>query len=487
MKRLSYRYYLLLLFIVLFLITTIVMIMNGKYITIKYDIMDSSSDINDYKVSVEQDKNIIIIVDKTIKGKYLEVKCKSNEKGKAYIDINGNNNYNSTTVLYVHNFGVITKNSYFGYSTGSIVIPICSSILIAAIIYFLIKKYIKSIKKNIYQYRNIQYIGLILFLIFALIVQLYSLKYYTGIDETVRFISYASRMFDIYMLPLGLFMAIFVSISNIVLMKKEGFNIKNALGIILGISILLGTLLPLYINDILQSATFIDVHNEQGFWCYFQIFFETTVYGVITYLECILIGTIICGIKAARHIPKYDKDYIIILGCGIRKDGTLTNLLKSRVDRAVEFSKIQKSKTGKRIKFIPSGGQGSDEVISEAKAISNYLVSIGINSKDIIIEDRSTNTKENIINSMKLIKNSKSVIYSTTNYHVFRAGNIAYKLGYSIEGIGSSTKQYFWINAFIREFIATLNNERRKHILFIVLLIILNILLAYFLYLSNAI
>ena len=163
------------------------------------------------------------------------------------------------------------------------------------------------------------------------------------------------------------------------------YLIKNALGIILGIFLLLGTLLPLYINDLLQNATFIDVHNERGFWCYFQMFFETTVYGIITYLECILIGTIICSIKAAMHNSKYDKDYIIILGCGIKKDGSLTNLLKSRVDKAVKFSKMQESKTGKRIKFIPSGGQGSDEVISEAHAISNYLISIGINSKDIII------------------------------------------------------------------------------------------------------
>lgn len=487
MKRISYRYYILLVGFILFAITSLVIIINGRYITVKYDIEDASTEISDYKLNIEQDKNIIAIVDKKIKGNYLEIKIKSINKGKAFVSIDSVNNYNFLTLFYVHSFGIITKNTFFGYSSGSIVIPICVSIFITFIILLVIKKYIKSNRCNMYQYCNIQYLGLTIFLIFALMAQLYSLKNYTGLDETIRFISYASRMFDIYMLPLGLCMAIFVSISNIILMKKEGFNIKNALGIILGIFILLGTLLPLYINDLLQNATFIDVHNERGFWCYFQMFFETTVYGIITYLECILIGTIICSIKAAMHNSKYDKDYIIILGCGIKKDGSLTNLLKSRVDKAVKFSKMQESKTGKRLKFIPSGGQGSDEVISEAHAISNYLISTGINSKDIIIEDKSRNTKENIINSMNLIKNNKKVIYSTTNYHVFRAGNIAYKLGYNIEGIGSNTKQYFWINAFIREFIATLNNERKKHIFFILVLIVSNILLAYFLYLTNII
>ena len=65
------------------------------------------------------------------------------------------------------------------------------------------------------------------------------------------------------------------------------------------------------------------------------------------------------GIKASRHIPEFDKDYIIILGCQIKSDGTLTKLLKARVDKAIEFSKKQKEKTGKDIIFIPSGGKAT--------------------------------------------------------------------------------------------------------------------------------
>jgi hypothetical protein len=53
--------------------------------------------------------------------------------------------------------------------------------------------------------------------------------------------------------------------------------------------------------------------------------------------------------------------------------------------------------------------------------------------------------------------------FSTTNYHVFRAGNIACEQGIDMEGIGARTRSYFWINAFIREFIATMIAEKRKH------------------------
>ena len=82
---------------------------------------------------------------------------------------------------------------------------------------------------------------------------------------------------------------------------------------------------------------------------------SVVVYGCVAYFECVLFGTIIMGIISAKRVPKYDKDYIVILGCQIRKDGTLTNLLKGRVDRAIEFAKMQRETTGKELtRYSPS-------------------------------------------------------------------------------------------------------------------------------------
>ena len=52
MKRFSYIYYILFVGIVLFIIILLVIITNGRYITVKNDISDISSNINDYKVSI---------------------------------------------------------------------------------------------------------------------------------------------------------------------------------------------------------------------------------------------------------------------------------------------------------------------------------------------------------------------------------------------------------------------------------------------------
>ena len=71
---------------------------------------------------------------------------------------------------------------------------------------------------------------------------------------------------------------------------------------------------------------------------------------------------------------------ILILGCQIGKDGSLTKLLQGRTDRAIEFAKMQKNRLGRPIVFVPSGGKGSDEIISEGEAIKRYLIEQGIDA-----------------------------------------------------------------------------------------------------------
>ena len=71
------------------------------------------------------------------------------------------------------------------------------------------------------------------------------------------------------------------------------------------------------------------------------------VNATLSYLYTLIIATLYCNLKAAKHIPAYDKDFIIILGSKVNSDGTLTPLLKSRVDKAIEFGNKQYEKTKK--------------------------------------------------------------------------------------------------------------------------------------------
>ena len=311
-----------------------------------------------------------------------------------------------------------------------------------------------------------------------------------GIVGTAKMLLNITGIFSIGILPAAFITFILVTMSNIRLMKNEGRNWKNMLGCILGITVCLGTVFPTILGEFLQRTTIVDVHNENGIALYIELFVENTVFAVTAYLECVLLGTIILSAKAAKMIPSFDKDYILILGCQIKKDGTLTPLLNSRADRAIEFAKMQKEASGKDITFIPSGGKGEDEIISEAEAIRNYLVGSGIDKNRILIENRSTNTFENLKNSMELIRKDSEtddpkIAFSTTNYHVFRSGAFASKLGIRAEGIGAKTKRYFWINAFIREFIAALVSERRSHFAIITGWIVIILSMVVTVYFSN--
>ena len=194
---------------------------------------------------------------------------------------------------------------------------------------------------------------------------------------------------------------------------------------------------------------------------------------VFVYFECMLAGAVICGITAAKKQPAMDKDFIIILGCWFRKDGTLPPLLRGRVDRALAFWRQQKEETGKEAILIPSGGQGKDESMPEAEAMRRYLVSQGIPESMIRAETQSKNTYENMTFSKAIIEEIKAEgkpLFATTNYHVFRSGVWANQAGLHAEGIGGKTKWWFWPNAFMRECVGLMKRRWKQEILLLIAL-----------------
>ena len=190
------------------------------------------------------------------------------------------------------------------------------------------------------------------------------------------------------------------------------------------------------------------------------------------------------GFFSNNYKPDYDIDFIIVLGCGLLKDGTPTPLLKARVDTALDFYHRQLENTGKKLKFITSGGQGSDEVISESESMKRYLMSKGINEEDIIKEDKSTSTYENMVYSKKIIDelDGKKILYSTNNFHVFRSGLMAHRTKMRAYGIGSKTKWYFWPNAAVREFVGLLSTHKVKQLIVLTIMIVVYVVLTIFMF-----
>lgn len=337
-----------------------------------------------------------------------------------------------------------------------------------------------KIKK--YSYAIIMNLGLLIFIIFNILRRIDLLIYNWNVlsiadiyNNTLDSFSY----FSMLTLPCIIVLSIYSIITNIVLIRKEGFKFSNLLGVILGIFSFLGLIGSQTIY--MFTSKIISIDNE----ILLKKFIDISVNIILTYFYTLILATLYCNIKAATHIPKYDKDFVIILGSKIKSDGSLTPLLKGRVDKAINFGKSQYEVANKKIMFVPSGGKGIDEVMSEASAMKNYLIDNGFDETSIIIENKSINTTENMKFSkdkIDKIKKNANIIFSTTNYHVFRSGVIASNLGLNCEGIGSKTKWYFHTNALIREFVANLYSERKKHffiILFMIIIVYMLIVIGY--------
>ena len=158
-------------------------------------------------------------------------------------------------------------------------------------------------------------------------------------------------------------------------------------------------------------------------------------------------------IHSARTTAPASVDYLILLGAGV--NGTTPSLsLLDRMEITVDYMHANPDS-----KVIVSGGQGSDEDITEAQAMETYLLSQNIEPSRILKEEKATNTLENIEFSYELIEiESKkettelTVAVVSSEYHLFRAKLCAQKLGYSIYTIAAPTSNWLLkINYFLRE------------------------------------
>ncbi len=142
-------------------------------------------------------------------------------------------------------------------------------------------------------------------------------------------------------------------------------------------------------------------------------------------------------------------EYVIVLGA--RVNGTrITGSLWRRLNTAADYLSEEQNRD---VKVIVSGGQGPGEDISEAQAMHDYLVEKGIEKSRIIMEDKSTNTYENIEFSRKIINNDNAKVAIVTNgFHIYRATSMAKKQGMTeVYGLSASSDPIMRFSYYVRE------------------------------------
>ena len=345
--------------------------------------------------------------------------------------------------------------------TGCRVVTIAVALMFVAITVILYARLLYRCKHAFYSYRTAFTGGMAVFMSeIALTHVVSAVRYlrdpYGSLLTIWNGFSRAGYQFIVLTAPFLIGSSVFLIASNVSLVRHEGLHPRNLLASITAVALVGG----------LTAAVLLDRSISRDSLA--QTRLHTSLVSLYTsgfvFMEAMLLGTLLCGVVAALGEPPLNRDFIIINGCKVGRDGKPLPLLRGRADRALAFARKQQRATGRSPVLVPSGGQGADEPVSEARAMADYLMSRGVPESDILLEDRSVSTEENMRFSKALIQARQPkarVGFATSGYHVFRTGLLSAEAGLDAEGMGSRTKWYYLPNAFLREYAGLLAAERR--------------------------
>ncbi len=127
-------------------------------------------------------------------------------------------------------------------------------------------------------------------------------------------------------------------------------------------------------------------------------------------------------------------DIILVLGCAVRPDGTLSHMLE---DRVIVGTSLFEAGLADSILMSGDRSVGYDEV----SAMEREAIALGIPQSSILIDPEGYSTYESMVNLLKEYR-GKRVLIVTQKYHLYRALYIADKLGIDAYGVSADLRSY---------------------------------------------
>jgi len=234
----------------------------------------------------------------------------------------------------------------------------------------------------------------------------------------------------------------YLVLNGFTMVRREGFRPANLLSLLAGLAIfgLIGLMI------VVLRAQSPDL----------TVSFAITVL-LSGYISFLLVSYVIYALIYSRITGLRRADFVVVLGSGLADGDQVPPLLAGRLERGLRVRQMLARRRQASPVVIVSGGKGSDEQISEAEAMARYLIGRGLPGDQIIQEDQSRTTEENLTYSQAIMARSRPgyrCIIVTSNYHVFRAAIIARRLRVNGQVTGARTAGYYWPTAMLREFAA---------------------------------
>lgn len=130
-----------------------------------------------------------------------------------------------------------------------------------------------------------------------------------------------------------------------------------------------------------------------------------------------------------------DVDCILVLGAGVREDGTPSLMLNERLELGIALYQ-----SGASQKLLMSGDHGRKDY-DEVNTMKGYALSQGITSEDVFMDHAGFSTYESIYRAKEIFQ-AKKIIIVSQEYHLYRALYIADKFGIEAYGVAAKGEEY---------------------------------------------
>lgn len=143
----------------------------------------------------------------------------------------------------------------------------------------------------------------------------------------------------------------------------------------------------------------------------------------------------ICSVNTLIGKEIENSDCILIFGCGLKSDGTPSDMLRDRL-----ITGIDAYNNGLADKIIMSGDHGRKDY-DEVNAMKAFAVEQGVKSEDIFMYHAGFSTYESVYRAKEIFKATK-IICVTQKYHLYRALYTAKRLDIECVGISADLHKY---------------------------------------------
>ncbi|MBE6598381.1 MAG: SanA protein [Ruminococcaceae bacterium] len=141
------------------------------------------------------------------------------------------------------------------------------------------------------------------------------------------------------------------------------------------------------------------------------------------------------AVVSAEEAAEFAPDCILVLGAGVREDGTPSHMLEDRLLTGVTLYNEEVS-----AKLLMSGDHGRVEY-DEVNTMKDFAKEKGVPSEDIFMDHAGFSTYDSLYRAKEIFGAERVVIVSQ-KYHLYRALYIAEALGIKAIGVPADLRTY---------------------------------------------